>query len=764
MSFVPLFQAKTPKYNIYGNNGEENWAADDPGISVSYGSLNVFGLTGATDDDISIPSENVPVHSTPFSTRVPPLLARVASTVATDSSLDTRQTRNTTAAGAGRGGGESSTESISSMEVARNKDGLSKDVTGMRNLSLLSKTSESWASSSRRGARSYRQPPDPFISTSTTTLSSATTSKVRTSASSSSNRTPASNRMRTPGSGPSKTSGSGRSKTPGSGRTRTPGSAASRTPRSAQELPPSAIVAVVEGRGQARREVGVAAIDLRCPQLSLAQFSDTHTYTRTITKLSILNPLEIIVATTAVRLECERGSGGGGLVKVVQESIPGVSVTAVHRRYFNDTRGLAIVKHLAAPHCAYVERHVATKYYCLASVAAVMKYVEHIQHVTYAPHSLLVSLTSSENSMSIGIKIATSETFMEFAQDTEQRCELRLNYVISMKNTLELVDPLAKALHDVTDPLLLTIKEGVSSTVLEELLGVLREVVHEDARMVKGAAAMRTQRCYAIKSHVNGLLDVARKIYSEIIDDITEHVETAGREHGVYVRVGHNAARGFHITIPVKKKTQPPRLDSVFIQIQRGRGCITCTTEHLYQLDQRSRDTLREILIMSNVIVLEMLVEARGRMGALHGLGEAVATLDLLVALAHAAALGTWVRPEFSHALAIRNGRHPILDVLAIKPPVPNNTFLSPENSVMVVTGPNMSGKSTYLRQIALIQVLAQIGSFVPAEYASLRLVRQIYTHLGSEDAPENNASTFQVQDFENLFEVGRDLLDQETG
>ncbi|ROT76801.1 putative mutS protein-like 4 [Penaeus vannamei] len=390
-------------------------------------------------------------------------------------------------------------------------------------------------------------------------------------------------------------------------------------------------------------------------------------------------------------------------------------------------------------------------------------------------------------------------------EDTEQRCELRLNYVISLKNTLELLDPLASTLADATDPLLDSVRQSVSRADLQELLETLRGVMHEDARLVKGAAAMRAQRCYAIKSHVNGLLDVARKIYSEIIDDITvdpspsshscpkaiishvasesrslkvrylqaqlvgyrvgvakgysskyycslqslsdaAHVEELAKDHNVGMRVGHNAARGFHIAIPVPKRKSAPNLPSVFIKVQRGRGCITCTTEHLYLLDQRSRDTLREILIMSNVIVSEMLIEARGRMGALHGLGEAIATLDLVVSLAHSAALGSWVRPEFSRALAIRCGRHPILDVLAPTPPVPNNTFLSPESRVMVVTGPNMSGKSTYLRQIALIQVLAQIGSFVPAEFASLRVVRHLFTHLGSEDSPENNASTFQVQ------------------
>ncbi|KAK3869094.1 hypothetical protein Pcinc_023899 [Petrolisthes cinctipes] len=95
-----------------------------------------------------------------------------------------------------------------------------------------------------------------------------------------SSTTPGSSRIRT-------------TRTPGSGRPRTPGSAISRTSHTTQDLPSSTIVGVVEGRGQARGEVGMAAIDPRCPQLTLAQFSDTHTYTHTLTKLAILNPLEV---------------------------------------------------------------------------------------------------------------------------------------------------------------------------------------------------------------------------------------------------------------------------------------------------------------------------------------------------------------------------------------------------------------------------------------------------------------------------------------
>ncbi|XP_050724012.1 mutS protein homolog 4-like [Eriocheir sinensis] len=639
----------------------------------------------------------------------------------------------------------------------------------------------------------------------------------------------------------SRTPGSARSssrRTPSSTRSsRTPGSACSitMTPMSAtQQLPPSTIVAVVEGRGQAQGEVGLAAVDLRRPQITLAQFSDTHTYTHTLTKLGLLNPLEVVVATTAARAECEGAAGGGGrggrggrgLLRMVQESLADVSVTAIQRRYFNDARGLATIKHLAAPHCAYVERQVANRYYCLASVAALMKYVELVQHVTYAPHSLHVELTSSEDTMNLdfwswralevvrslqgewqdslfgalrhtrtpaGTRKLRATLLQPFSnpvtinarldsleylaqnpdlfhtlqsilgrfpdidwllsmcvqmpkEDTEQRSEQRLNYVIGLKNTLELLEPLGMALVAVADPFLASIRETVGHEGLQELLEVLRGVLHEDARLVKGAAAMRTLRCYAIRNGVNGLLDVARKIYSEIIDDITESVAAVGKQYGVPVRVGHNAALGFHIIIPVAKRSKPPALPKTFIKVQRGRGCLSCTTELVYQLDQRARDIVREILVMSNVIVQEVLGEARSKIGVLHDLGEAVATLDLVVALAHVAALGSWVRPEFSHTMAIRGGRHPILDLLSPTPPVPNNSFLGPGSLLMVVTGPNMSGKSTYLRQIALIQVLAQIGSFVPAEMASLRPVTKLFTHLGSEDRPEANESTFQVQ------------------
>ena len=118
----------------------------------------------------------------------------------------------------------------------------------------------------------------------------------------------------------------------------------------------------------------------------------------------------------------------------------------------------------------------------------------------------------------------------------------------------------------------------------------------------------------------------------------------------------------------------------------------------------------------------------------------------MLVSLAHFCTLGSYVRPEFTDTLAVKQSRHPILDKTLSHTFVPNNIYASNDTRLSVITGPNMSGKSTYLCQIALLQVLAQIGCFVPAEYASFPLTNHIFTRMGSCDDIETNTSTFSQE------------------
>ena len=151
-----------------------------------------------------------------------------------------------------------------------------------------------------------------------------------------------------------------------------------------------------------------------------------------------------------------------------------------------------------------------------------------------------------------------------------------------------------------------------------------------------------------------------------------------------------------------------------------------------YQLFQKLRDeTLREL-------------------GPIQQTAEAIAVLDVICALAETARLFRYCRPTLNETLrlVIKDGRHPVLDQTLVEEKfVPNDTSLDGEDlRLAIITGPNMAGKSTYIRQVALIVLLAQIGSFVPAESAEIGLVDRIFTRVGANDDLARGQSTFMVE------------------
>ncbi len=151
-----------------------------------------------------------------------------------------------------------------------------------------------------------------------------------------------------------------------------------------------------------------------------------------------------------------------------------------------------------------------------------------------------------------------------------------------------------------------------------------------------------------------------------------------------------------------------------------------------YQLFQKLRDeTLREL-------------------GPMQQTAEAIAVLDVICALAETARLFRYCRPTLNETLrlVIKDGRHPVLDQTLVEEKfVPNDTSLDGENlRLAIITGPNMAGKSTYIRQVALIVLMAQIGSFVPAESAEIGLVDRIFTRVGANDNLARGQSTFMVE------------------
>ncbi|KAK1793600.1 hypothetical protein P4O66_011973, partial [Electrophorus voltai] len=587
--------------------------------------------------------------------------------------------------------------------------------------------------------------------------------------------------------------------------------------------PSSVIVAVVEGRGLARGEIGMSSINLNSPELVLSQFADTGTYAKVITKLHTLMPLEILMPDTA----SEKGQGTK-LYNLITENFPSVAFTAIQRKYFNEKKGLEYIQQLCAAEFSTVVMEVQTKYYCLAAAASLLKYFEFIQNCVYAPKSLKVSFTGSEKTAMIdsvsarnlelvvnnrdhrsdhtllgvlnytkspggerrlrsnileppldadtiktrldtiqellqdeelffGLKNAIAH-FLDIdqllsalvqlpKQDTVAVAEAKITHVIQLKHTLELVAPLKMVLKNAKTAMLKACCTSLEDNRFESILAQIKTVINDDTSYMKGSLNMRTQKCYAVRPNVSEFLDIARRAYTEVVDDISGLVDQLGEKYELPLRTSFSTARGFFIQLKLEGVVLPDgQLPGEFIKVTRQKNNYSFTTLDLMKMNDRCDEALKEIFHMSYVVVCRLLTGVYEQIHCLYKLSDAVSMLDMLLSLAHACTVSDYVRPEFTDTLAIKQGRHPILERITAQQAISNNSYISEGSNFVIITGPNMSGKSTYLKQVALCQIMAQIGSFVPAEYASFRIADQIFTRIGVDDDFETNSSTFMVE------------------
>jgi len=248
---------------------------------------------------------------------------------------------------------------------------------------------------------------------------------------------------------------------------------------------------------------------------------------------------------------------------------------------------------------------------------------------------------------------------------------------------------------------------------------------------------------------------VIRDGYDETLDDLREtersgkqwiaDLEEQERERtGVdSLKVGHNAVHGYYIEVT------NPNLDAVPDDYQRRQTLKNAERFVTPELKEREDDIVRAEQRAQD-LEYELFCEVRDRVAGeaerVQATAAAVAAVDALASFAAVAASHDYARPEIGgDDLAIEGGRHPVVERTE-SGFVPNDTALGPDRRVAVVTGPNMSGKSTYMRQVALIVLLAQAGSFVPAASADLRVVDRIFTRVGASDDIAGGRSTFMVE------------------
>ncbi|MCX5797554.1 MAG: DNA mismatch repair protein MutS [Elusimicrobia bacterium] len=213
------------------------------------------------------------------------------------------------------------------------------------------------------------------------------------------------------------------------------------------------------------------------------------------------------------------------------------------------------------------------------------------------------------------------------------------------------------------------------------------------------------------------------------------------------LKAGYNSVFGYYFEITNAHKAKvPPR----YTRKQTLTNAERYITPELKELENKILGAEEKILRLESRLFEEVRGEVLQRHDAVQRLGALLAELDVFNALAECASLHEFVKPQvdLSHDLEIVDGRHPVLAaVLPAGTFVPNSLTLNARDpQIIVLTGPNMSGKSTYLRQNALIAVLAQMGSFVPAKSARVGIVDKILTRIGAQDALTQGASTFMVE------------------
>ena len=211
------------------------------------------------------------------------------------------------------------------------------------------------------------------------------------------------------------------------------------------------------------------------------------------------------------------------------------------------------------------------------------------------------------------------------------------------------------------------------------------------------------------------------------------------------LKIGYNRVSGYYIELTRAQAEQAPEH---YIRRQTLKNAERYITPELKAFEDKVLSSESRALAREKLIFEMLLDELREDIGNLQMMSSAIAQIDLLCNFAHQARLRNWSRPKYSPeiGLKIQAGRHPVVEALSKTAFTPNDTQLDYQHRMAIITGPNMGGKSTFMRQTALIALLAYCGSYVPAQAVTLGPIDRIFTRIGSADDLSTGKSTFMVE------------------
>lgn len=330
--------------------------------------------------------------------------------------------------------------------------------------------------------------------------------------------------------------------------------------------------------------------------------------------------------------------------------------------------------------------------------------------------------------------------------NTLQVAEKRMECIANIEVLLSQVEVLTGSLANADQPTLNIFKVALEDPSYSEILNDIHELLEPDVKTSKG----KRGRMFRIKPGVEALFDVARSTYHDAINEMECYVRELQRDDNIPWKLNYSEYKGYFLSLTFDRTGKNIALDSKYMSVSRSRTMITCTTRELMQLNVRANMSYENSMRLANEILEGALTMIASRMGCINKLVEIVGMLDLITSFAKlvTTSKGTMVRPKFNATeTIIVNSRHPVLESILEannQTVIPNDVKFSVRNgNLMLITGPNMGGKSIFLRQVGVIQVMAQMGCFVPAESAHIKLMNKIVARSGTSDDNDASCSSF---------------------
>ena len=313
--------------------------------------------------------------------------------------------------------------------------------------------------------------------------------------------------------------------------------------------------------------------------------------------------------------------------------------------------------------------------------------------------------------------------------------------MIHLKNSIEKLPELNNVINSSNAKILKNYIDDMDD--LNDLYNLIKESIKEDP-------SITIKDGNIIKSEFNDELKELRDISKNGAFMIKE-IENREREKtGVKsLKIGFNKVFGYYIEI-TKANLNTANIDDGYIRKQTLSNAERFITSELKEIEDKILHAEEKIKTLEYEIFVNIRETIYKNIDRIQKVAKIIANIDVFVSFATVAYMNNYVKPLINeeNKLDIKNGRHPVIEnIVGEENFVPNDTYLNNgENIINIITGPNMAGKSTYMRQTAIITLMAHIGSFVPAEYANIPICDRIFTRVGASDDLSQGQSTFMVE------------------